>query len=61
MLETPVQIALIVAGSALFAYITRLFFMSKCSDVNCFCCKCHRNTNEEQKNVSQMNIDIGKI
>lgn len=60
MVETSIIIAIIGFGSALLGYITRLFFYSKCSDVSFCCFKCHRNTEQEQKNVSQMNIDIGK-
>ena len=58
MIETSIIITIIVCGTALMGYVTRLLFYSKCSDVNLFCFKCHRNTLEEVQTVSNMNLPI---
>lgn len=60
MLDTPITITLIICIFGFLGYLGKLFFMSKCSDVNFLCFKCHRHTSQEQKNVSNMNIDISK-
>lgn len=70
MLETSIIIAVVVAGASLLGYMARIFVLSKCCKTNkCECnigkllnCKCNneRDTANEVKNVSQMNLDIGK-
>ena len=60
MLEVPVIIILIGCSTLLVGYILRLSFLSKCSDVNFLCIKCHRETAQEQQNVSPLKLDIGK-
>ena len=58
MLENSIIITFIICFTAILAYISKLCFSSKCSDLNCFCLKIHRNTEQEEKTINDMYIPI---
>ena len=56
MLETAIIVSLVFCGSAMISYLCRLLFMSKCSNLDICCLHIKRNTSEEQRNVSSLNL-----
>lgn len=62
MIENTFDVITIICSTFLLAYLFRLCFYSKCSDISLCGLKVHRNTNEENKETENLIIPfIGTV
>ena len=57
-MDRYIIISIIISITVLFAYIFKLFFMSKCKKADLCCFHIERETSEESQNVSNIKIPI---
>jgi hypothetical protein len=57
-MENNIIITIIVCGTALFGYIFRLLFLSKCETLDLGCLHIKRNTAIEKRNVEGFSLPI---